>query len=375
MPTLADVTRHRQLDPEMDAIFRRAEANDSVSAPRKHHLVPASYLRRWQGSARTIRMTETTSRRSVLVSPQKALKQTDFYRLESPDLEPGVIPPLLMETILAEVESQAKRILDGLISVGRCDSPDDEAALAWFLAMQITRGASFRAEQATAATEGMKLQMSDLTDSGIRDMLLARGEPAADDDVARARKDVDDVLSGEIFFAPQDAAATAMSARLAMDVGEYLLHREWLVYRAPYGGLITCDEPVVLVPAPGDDRLQRAGVATAGAVLLALDPYTVLAMFHPAWRPSRIGRVVDLLPTEVGEINLEIAANSHRWLIEEPNTRTTLSLPLPPPAAPFQQEGPLPGFSGEGELYRSFKPNRWAYSASPPPLPVGRWWE
>ena len=109
MPTLADVTRHRQLDPEMDAIFRRAEANDSVSAPRKHHLVPASYLRRWQGSARTIRMTETTSRRSVLVSPQKALKQTDpeaWLKLQKyPQFRPlrgweqaNPCPPPILET-------------------------------------------------------------------------------------------------------------------------------------------------------------------------------------------------------------------------------------------------------------------------------------
>jgi hypothetical protein len=375
MLTAADIKRHRQSYPELDAIFRRAEANDSTSAPRKHHVVPASYLRRWEGERHTIRMTDALTRHTTLLSPRKALKHTDFYRLESPDIEVGTIPPQLMETLLSDIEAQAKRILDEYIRTGSCDDPQEMAWLAWFFAMQITRGVSNRLEQAHITTNAMKLQFSGWTDETIREFLVRKGDPAEPDDVASARRAIDDVAAGNVWIAPQDPAAAAMSAKMALEIGETLLGRRWLIFRSPYGGLITCDEPVVMVPEPGEDRGQRPGVANAGVIIVALDPHTLLAMFRRDLIPTGAGRIPGLLPSEVHELDVEIAANSHRWLIEQPQRSATLSLPLPLPAQLFAQEGPLPGDTHGSELYRSFKPTRWANTSSPPPPPIERWWE
>lgn len=330
-------------------------------------------------------MTDANSRRSVVLNPAKALKRTDFYRIESPDPESPDVPPLLMETILSEIEGSAKPLIDDLIVTGRCDDPTDMGDLALFIAMQITRGSSHRAELSAMATESTKLMLSygpagpgtGPPDDFIRQRLReGSGRPASDSEVASARSAIDDLIAGRIYVAPAKAAAVALAAEVGAHLVPYLFDREWLIYRAPYSGLITCDEPVVLLPAPGSDRRARPGVATAGAVLMALDPETVLAMFRLDAGPGSPGRVVDLLPSEVAEIDLEIAANSHHWMIEQPNTTISLGIALPPPMSPVKIEGPLLGVQGasDGDLYRHFKPTRWANQADVPPLPVARWW-
>ena len=51
------------LDEAVAAMFERARRNEN-SAPRKHHVVPASYLARWQRDGQ-IRVTETDAKRFV----------------------------------------------------------------------------------------------------------------------------------------------------------------------------------------------------------------------------------------------------------------------------------------------------------------------
>ena len=50
------------------AMFERARNNEK-SAPRKHHVIPASYLARWERDGR-IRVTETDSKRTYTPSPE-----------------------------------------------------------------------------------------------------------------------------------------------------------------------------------------------------------------------------------------------------------------------------------------------------------------
>ena len=59
---------HQTLDEAVAAMFERARNNEK-SAPRKHHVIPASYLARWERDAR-IRVTETDSKRTYTPSPE-----------------------------------------------------------------------------------------------------------------------------------------------------------------------------------------------------------------------------------------------------------------------------------------------------------------
>ncbi|MGH9066198.1 MAG: DUF4238 domain-containing protein, partial [Acidimicrobiales bacterium] len=70
---------HQDVEAGIAALYEAARKNEK-SAPRKHHLVPASYLTRWAANNR-IRMTFTADKKSVLTAPTKAARETDFYSL------------------------------------------------------------------------------------------------------------------------------------------------------------------------------------------------------------------------------------------------------------------------------------------------------
>jgi hypothetical protein len=139
---LGFVTRKR-VPPESRALLEHARRNEA-SAPRKHHLVPASYLRRW-ADAGAIRVPDVETRHSYPTSPEKAARITDFYRLEADELDPQQMPPLLFESLLSEVEGWAKAIIDELLTQPEELSPDDAAKFAWFMGFQFTRGSAHRA--------------------------------------------------------------------------------------------------------------------------------------------------------------------------------------------------------------------------------------
>jgi hypothetical protein len=111
---------------EARQIFEHAFSLDE-NPPRKRHLVPAFYLRRWEVSGR-LRVTDLDGKSSWLTSAAKALRVTDFYSLESEGLDPSAVPPLLMETLNARLESEARPALDDLIATRGPFSPEDRFA-------------------------------------------------------------------------------------------------------------------------------------------------------------------------------------------------------------------------------------------------------
>ncbi len=361
------------LDAEARAFRQRVAAMDK-SAPRKHHLVAASYLKRWADRNERVRVTATTNRESFVTAAEKAARETDFYSLASPDVDPEEVPPLVVEVFLGEIEGRAKHFMDYVEEHG-CDSPDphDAAWFAWFVGTQITRGRHFRNGYQMLGNEFFKLQMRHLTDEGIRQRLIENGRDAGDEEVASTREFIDKVMAGDYVVAPQPAEATAMAIDFALRMGEFLFVREWRVYRAPFGGLITCDEPVVLLGDRLTPRGWRPGVGSAGVILLPLSPHSVIAFFHPDLEVDSLGWFPELLPSEVDEVNMSVAANSHRWLFEPPAQRRTLSIPVAPPIPPRN----LTEFPADRENPRSLihlrTPTRWSHG-SIGGLPVRRWW-
>src|SRR5262249_3410185 len=86
-----------------------------------------------------------------------------------------------------------------------------------------------------------------------------------------------------------------------------------------------------------------------------------------------------LSPIEVAECNLEICANSTRWVFEPLDAvfAQVVTLPIRPPEATlevFQEAGPPRADGGQRELLRTFRLTRWGYAKTPPPWPVARWW-
>lgn len=349
---------------------KRDEAGGS--APRKHHLIPKSYLRRWEESGK-IRVTHVDQKKSHLASPGTAARETDYYRLESSDVDPEVVPPLLFEKMLGEMEGTSVEIIDALIEHGPNSlSPQQKAEFSLFLAFQITRGHSFRVANRLMVGDFFKLKYENVTTEGVRQFLTDAGMPSDTADVEAAYAAMKEVSSGDVVIQPQDASIVAESGALAVQIGEHLFARKWHKFTTvPI--LITCDEPVVSLGGPSTDRRERAGAATAGIIFFPLNPSNLLVMFHPGfhpWGPPELDR------TETAEINREIMAATSRWAFERPSRHVTERMPVPPAVAPFKREGPFP-MAGDGnkQLFRTFRPTRWASALPPlPPWPVSRWW-
>ncbi len=361
------------LDEAVAAMFERARRNEK-SAPRKHHVIPASYLARWQRDGQ-VRVTETDAKRTYTTSPEKAARETDFYSLASEDLDSHEIPPLLMETILSQIEGSAKSIIDRLLEGGPgALSALDALGFAQFLAFQVTRGRAFRAQIMAMANAGMLKMWEGVSDQGIAARLREQGSDSSPGAVAAIRETLDEWKDGHWTVAPQPAALVGYAAAAAEPLAMTFLARPWRIYQSVMP-MITCDEPVVPVPRPRGDRGEYAGLATAGVVLFPLDPHHLVAMFHPYLALDEVALHPELCPSEADEINLELAGHSDRWLFERPNHSRSLTLTVPR-HAPTRAvlESINVANRPEDEFFRGYRPTRWHASLRRPPLPVERWW-
>jgi hypothetical protein len=366
-------------NPEIDSavadLFDAARKNDNgPSRPRKHHLVPASYLVRWEVEDK-IRVTETDTRLTYLNAAEVAARETDFYRMESEDLDPDDVPPLLFETILSRVEGAGRAAIDLVLTGGvRALGPVDVQAMSQFLAFQIARGRARRREIMDMANKAMLLQFADITDDGIRQRLEQNGAGSTSQEVASMRIFIDDWKAGKYVVGPQPAAQVALASMAAEDIAMTLLGRRWWIYGSS-SPIITCDEPVVAIGGPGQDRCAVLGVGTAGVVVFPLDPHHVLAMFHPGIPLDAVALHRDLLPSEVDELNAELAAASDRWMFEQSSHRRTTTLLVPPwPNESTTFEDIEVVNDPQRQYMRSFRPNRWARFRKAPRSPIERWW-
>jgi hypothetical protein len=353
-------------------LFEHARKAEGPNEPRKHHFVPASYLRRWQHDE-LIRVTDLGVK-TYTTSPERAARQTDFYRIEHPEIDRDEVPPLVFETMLGKLESSAWTAIDILIDGRSCDLDDViHQEFAWHLAFQITRGHAFREDGRYHTASMYRLQYADITDEQIHRRLGKKGGSVTPELVQRHREFLDRVKTGESEFRPHDIELIKQAGVAAKAIVGCLLARWWYVFETP-PILVTCDEPVIMLGGPGTPRDRRGGVANAGAILHPLSPSRLLVMFHPALEP-RGPLALDGLETL--DINREILANTHRLAFDQPQRRFTEKMPVPPPPElPLLPVGPIPWPNQEqGDLYMLAKRTRWASVKSPPPWPVERWWD
>ncbi len=361
------------MDEAVSAIFDQARMNEAEPS-RKHHLVPASYLVRWEFNGR-LRVTETDTKRTYETSAKNAARETDFYRVESEDLDSEITPPLIFETILSHVEGSGKTAIDLLLNGGVAAMGEyDALAMAQYLAFQLARGRARRREILEMANKTMLLQWEHISDEGIAQHMRKNGSEPTSEQVSDMRTFIEDWKAGKFVLGPQKAELVIMASTAAETLSMTLLARRWWIYHST-APLITCDEPVVAVGGPPHFRKEIMGVATPGIMMFPLDPHHLLVMFHPGLDLDSIVLDPELLPSETDEINVELASASDRWLFEGSNTFRTTTLSVPPwlkASTAYQHFGAADG-SGN-ELIRSYRPTRWASFPVTPAWPVERWW-
>lgn len=356
-------------DEKVAEIFERARTMEANRGGRKQHLVPASYLRRW-AEGDQVRVTEVATRHSYCAKPDKIGRETDFYRLEADGIEPDEVPPLALEVLLGQIEGSAKLGLDELLADGQPD-PEHGMYLAWFIALQATRGRAFRATLRAQAHETIKLQYGDLDAAGVRRLMRENGNEVTDEAVEAGLEAIAKIVADEWTVSPQDAALAAMAAEAAGElVKVLLLGRHWLVYDTP-ALLVTCDEPVVPLAGPTGERGEQGGFADAPIILFPLNPSKLFVLLRRDLEPEAR---LELDTLELADINRELVAASTRWVFEKPSRHIGARMPVPGPPPPLVTEH-WEGSVEEGRVvHRMHRPTRWV-AAPHTPWPVARWWE
>ena len=299
---------------------------ESRSAARKHHLVPEFYLKHWADDGK-IRVTNVDEGKSWVTTPNKAAFETDYYRIDSPEIDPQEVPPLLFETALSKIEQWGAEYIKALIVDPNTKIDDEQRVLfSLYMAMQYVRGRHFRAVARASATDYFKLKYGQLTQRGMRNLLQERGLEVNDENIARIRRFSNDLDSGDFTLGPSKASLLGISGQMVSNIGRYLFERGWHVYLVP-PILVTCDEPVIPVPGPPHPRSERGGVADAGVVLFPLTPSLLLAMFDDENASPR--RPYTLGHADLAEINREIVGASSAYAFERPSRRTAAALEVP----------------------------------------------
>lgn len=373
-PPLPDALRFtglsdRDIRRRVEQLVQQARNLDGSSAPRKHHVVPASYLERWAIDGQ-ICATDIGTGRSFLIAPRKAARETDFYRVESEDLDRELVSPLLFEKMLSDIEDAAVPAFDAAISMDpeRFSQPA-AVSLASFVAFQLARGHRSRSRMQQLVNSTFVEMYRGVTEEGMRAHL--GGEPSAEE-LASAMEFVDGLRGGEYFVAEQQAVVVSRIGEMAAQCFPHLLERDWHVISTA-AELVLTDEPVLLLGGPGWPRGQQPGLNTARIIAMPLSPRRLLVLTSLDLLDG--GQFdAELSATETEELNLELLANAHRWQFATRQRRGRLpNLPPPVPASVVEHGIEIAHQPG-GELLHWFSPNRWLYAPATP-WPVQRWWD
>ena len=366
-------------DPDIRRLLKKARKSEA----RRQHLVPKFYLKGWADERELIRVTDKAFGRDYLKKPEKVARITDFYTLDSSST-PKELPPLLAETIYAEVESQAAPIVGGLLSGSLSELSQAEiVAITLFLGFQMTRGRTTREQHNESATNLYKLQFGGLSDDELRRYLIADGEPLNGDDLKRARQAIDSLMAGDVVVGPEKAGSISLAMQSATEAGALLMLRAWIVATSPTP-IITSDEPVVLLGSSDRPRSQRSGVVDADFIVFPLGKHRILVMLHPmlalnsGLKPVYKGGLIhedhlDLV--EAFQLSREVAMNCHRWLFESPTTQIGKNLSIPETAPRMETEwiNVIDQMGETADVQRSYGITRWA-EVPRGMWPQGRFW-
>ncbi|MGR6520923.1 DUF4238 domain-containing protein [Rhodococcus erythropolis] len=141
--------------PSNDSLRARIESVAEIAAsltnipdaPKYHHVVPQSYIRRCTpGRKGSVHPVLVDGGRGKLLGPKKVGGIDDFYRLEADDIDETSTPPLVVEVLLGIFDNLATVLIDELPAAepGPVTGVEMKSDLAMVVAAQMSRGQLFR---------------------------------------------------------------------------------------------------------------------------------------------------------------------------------------------------------------------------------------
>lgn len=297
-----------------------------MSEPRRHHLVPQFYLRRFSCKNK-LRMANRASGTKVVTSVSNAAVQNDFYTLRRDDGGDSYA----VERRLSQIEGHTAIALQHFAGGTFPPSEEDRLQLSVFIALQALRGTDFREDHRTM---GRKLVDHIIATTGpeqVRRGIRDAGHEPTDEEVQASFEHMEESLA-HYAVEPPPEESIAMMLEMAAKVAPTFYERTWLLLRAPDVSFVTSDAPVVrwMNPEFGENPYGPYGVGllTANEIRFPVDSRHVLCLW-PAGVASE--QVIDLDAEDIPEMNYSIAVSAHKWVFHDPDHDLLAGIDLPPP--------------------------------------------
>jgi hypothetical protein len=257
-------------------------------------------------------------------------------------VSPGGTAAPALDRLLGEVDARAGRAIEAVLAGAFPPAPDDRAALALLLALQLLVGRGHRERAMRAAAllgQVIAGNLPDAEESEEESEEAAESEeseeaaePAGEAEAAEeADEPAEEEGSEEAADAPGaedvegDAeeeeeveigvADTPLDITPVPELARLLVARTWQLVRFPARVLLTGDTPAVLWTRPGGQTAHRWGLGGADEVRVPLDPRHALIVA----RHAPAGEVVrDLDERHARALNRTVAEATHLWMYYHP---------------------------------------------------------
>ena len=245
------------------------------SVAKRHHTVPQFYLRGFAEGEMlaTVRLPGTQRFLQVV---RKAASEINFYAVDGHEDGPDAF-----EKLLSTVEGEAARVLDSIIDGTWPLAPTDRTALAYFIAVQATRGPEQRRNMEYLRAQVARLELGYSGRAGTKDWVERNRGVSVSDEEADAIWDEATMPDGPpIRVAPivHIEQIAAMSEHLL----KYISGRPWSLVRFDSRSLITSDVPVGLVRNANDEQpWMGVGYMNAWGITFPLTRKLGLLMSDP----------------------------------------------------------------------------------------------
>jgi hypothetical protein len=270
--------------------------------------VPRCYLKRFAGGGEQVRVfPKHDPTKNFVANIINIAVEKDFYAIST---EAGLSQEI--EHRLAEIEGNACAAMGRIDRTSWPPSPEDRSILANFIALQITRGSTFRELQAGIIDDIMKMagRMQAAHPEGIRGLL---GDEVTDEEVEEVTATL---RAGDFTVTPNKNASIIDAMHVAAELVGYTVGLRWDLIVSPVPAILTSDAPVSLwrrKHGPNDN--WGVGVETADEITFPIDPNQCL-LLHPSDHETDLDGVP--VREAVLTLNMRTALGAYRYFFSHP---------------------------------------------------------
>ena len=316
---------------------QRSWASEKLAAEAKlHHTVPQFYLSGFADDSARVTTIRLPGNKRYTSRVRNTAATNRFYSIDGHPHGADAF-----EKALSLLEGNAASVL-GVIAVGIWPlSEEDRLTLATYMAVQYLRGPDHRRTLEYMAAQMTRLEVQFTGRDNMKQWVKMRYGVEVDDDEAETLWQQAIQPSGPpITFKP--IAHIEQIINSAEELLPYIVSRPWKLVRFARRSLITCDQPVGLVPSADKQPWEGVGFATAWGITfpltrrlgLVMSDVTPMIEFRYPVERVRAGQLDSAEPgTTAMEkfINESTIRSASEYLYLHPHDESFLPSKLPEP--------------------------------------------